>query len=269
MKIRWIDTSCFEIETTQGKRIVTDPYIDECPNHPIAADEVGPVDYVVVTHTHFDHITQLDRFYEEYRCKIMASPIAAMKLLEELDLSGQCMYPMDDGEQLDFGDSKFMRISSHHTIPRRKDRHLVRESVISDILRMEYPISDAHAHLMPNGYWDFSNFYFETADNTRVLFWGGGVDHVDIQKAKSFRPDILLIQIPSNSAEKIAEFVKAVGAPIVIPHHQDSYLASRDVDQMMADYGKTVEMANPASRFLALEPGKWYKFQKEIQVLSD
>lgn len=267
MRIRWIDTSCFEIETSQGKRIVTDPHIDECPNHPITADEVGPVDYVVVTHTHFDHITQIDRFYEEYRCKIMASPTAVMRLLEELDLSGQCMYPMDDGEQLDFGDCRFTRINGHHTIPRRSDRHLLRESAVFESMRKAYPINDSYARLMPNGFWDFSNFFFETADNTRVLFWGGGVDHVDIQKAKAFRPDVLLIQIPSNPAEKMAEFVKDVGAPIVIPHHQDSYLVSGHVDQMMAEYGRMVEMANPASKFLPLEPGTWYGLQKEVSLL--
>lgn len=267
MKIRWIDTSCFEIETDQGCRIVTDPYIDECPNHPITADEIGKVDYIVVTHTHFDHITQLDRFYDQYRSKIMASPITTMKLLEEMDLSGQCMYPMDDGETLDFGDCAFTRLNGHHTIPGRADRHLVRESVISESLHKAFSMEPVYERLMSGGYWDFSNFYFETADNTRILFWGGGADYVDIQKARAFRPDILLMQIPSNSAEKIAAFVKAIGAPIVIPHHQDSYLASRDVDQMMADYASVVEAANPTARFLPLVPGKWYSFQKTVSFL--
>ena len=265
MKIRWIDTSCFEIETNQGRRIVTDPYIDECPNHPVPAEAVGPVDYVVVSHTHFDHITQLNRFYERYRCKIMASPITVMKLVEAMDLSGQCMYPMDDGETLDFGDCAVTRVNSHHTIPARGDRHLARESQIAESLHKQWPPDAMYDRLMSGGYWDFSGFFFETADNTRILFWGGGAGYMDIQKARAFRPDILLMQIPSNPAEKIAEFVKAIGAPLVIPHHQDCYLTTRDVAKMMADYGRVIEAANPATRFLPLEPGKWYTFQKTMQ----
>lgn len=268
MKIRWIDTSCFEIVTDQGIRIVTDPYIDECPNHPITADQVEKVDYILISHTHFDHITQVDRFYEQYRSKILASPVTTMKLLEEMDLSGQCMYPMDHGETLDFGDVAITRLSGHHTIPGRADRHLVRESVISESLHKAFDMNAAYERLMPSGYWDFSNFYIETADNTRILVWGGGADPVDIQRARAFRPDILLMQIPSNKPDAIARFVKAVGAPIVIPHHQDSYLATKDVAQMMRDYAATVEAENPATRFLPLEPARWYEFRKQLTQVS-
>lgn len=261
MKIRWIDTSCFEIVTNQGKRILTDPYIDECPNHPIASDDIGPVDYMAVTHTHFDHITQLDKFFERDRCRIFVSPTSAGKLVEEMDLSGQCVYPLDHGETLDFGDLAVTRINGHHTIPGRKNRHLVRESALcagTDAGSLPY------ASLMSGGYWDFSNFYFETADNTRILFWGGGADYADVQKARQYRPDILLMQIPSNPAEKIAAFVKALGAPIVIPHHQDTYLATKNVPAMMEEFAGTIEGENPASRFCPLEPGRWYEFQKTL-----
>ncbi len=264
MKIRWIDTSCFEIETEQGKRIVTDPYIDECPNHPVTADEVGAMDYLLITHTHFDHITQLDTFFEQYRPKILASPITAMRLLEEMDLSGQCLYGMDDRELLDFEDFAFTRISGHHTIPNRKERHLVRESqIVGSFKSAQMPKS--YERLMYGGYHDFSNFYIETRDNTRILFWGGTLGREDIRKVRDLRPDVLLMQIPSNPPEAIAEFVKVTGASYVIPHHQDTYLASRDVDEMMRQYGSVICKENPQTSFLPLVPGKWYEFRKVLE----
>ena len=265
MKIRWIDTSCFEIETEQGKRIVTDPYIDECPDHPITSDEIQAMDYILITHTHFDHITQLDAYYERYQPKIMASPITAMKLVEQLDLSGQCMYGMDHGEVLDFGSCTFTRIGGHHTIPNRKDRHLVRESEICRGLAGAFPDSDAYQSLMCSGYWDFSNFYIETEDHTGILFWGGTIGPEDIRKARAFRPDIILMQIPSNPPEAVTEFVKEVGASYVIPHHQDTYLRTKDVGKMMLEYGEAINKVKPQMRFLPLEPGKWYEYRKTLE----
>jgi L-ascorbate metabolism protein UlaG (beta-lactamase superfamily) len=267
MKIRWIDTSCFEIQTDQGERIVTDPYIDECPNHPITADEITAMDYILITHTHFDHITQLNQYYDQYRPKILVSPISGMKLVESLDLSGQCIYGMEDGELLDFGNCAFTRISGHHTIPNRKERHLVRESVIAESLGDPLLSEGPYHALMYSGYWDFSNFYIETKENTRILFWGGSVSCADIRKARDFRPDIILMQIPSNTPEAISEFVKTVGASYVIPHHQDTYLKSRDVDKMMEEYGNIICAANPQTKFLPLEPGKWYEFGKVLSRL--
>lgn len=268
MKIRWIDTSCFEIESDEGKRIVTDPYIDECPNHPITSGEVGKMDYLLITHTHFDHITQLDSYFEEYRPKILSSPLTGMRLLEQFDLSGQCIYGMEDGEVLDFGDFAFTRIGGHHTIPNRKERHLVRESILINGMNGVFPDTDTYKTLMYGGYHDFSNYYIETRDNTRILFWGGTVGHEDIRKVRDLRPDVILMQIPSNPPEEIAEFVKAVGASYVIPHHQDTYLGARDVDQMMEDFGKIITKENPQVRFLPLVPGKWYEFRKSLEEVS-
>lgn len=265
MRIRWIDISCFEIESTEGKRIVTDPYIDECPNHPIISKEVEKMDYLLITHTHFDHITQLDSYFEQHRPKILASTITGMRLLEQMDLSGQCIYGMEDGELLDFEDFSFTRISGHHTIPNRKERHLMRESVVLDGLPT---MEGVYKSLMYGGYNDFSNFQIETRDNTRILFWGGTVGREDIRKARDLRPDIILMQIPSNPSEAIAEFVKAVGASYVIPHHQDSYLGVKDVDNMMENFGKIITERNPLVKFLPLIPGKWYEFQKVLAPMA-
>ena len=127
MKIRWIDTSCFEIVTDQNETIVTDPYIDECENHPVSSDEIGKMDYILISHTHVDHITKLDKFYELYKPKILSSTLTSLSLLKEFDLSGQLMYGMDHMERIDFGNIRITRISAKHSIPNRKERHLVRE----------------------------------------------------------------------------------------------------------------------------------------------
>jgi len=227
------------------------------------------MDYLLITHTHFDHIAQLDSYFEQHRPKILCSAITGMRLLEKFDLSGQCIYGMDDGELLDFGDFAFTRIGGHHTIPNRAERHLLRESIVVGDLNGAFPMAGACKELMHGGYNDFSNFYIEAKDNTRVLFWGGTVGHEDIRKARDMRPDVILMQVPSNPPEKIAAFVKAVGASYVIPHHQDTYLGTRDVDSMMEDFGRVISGENPQVKFLPLIPGRWYEFRKSMEPVAE
>ena len=261
MKLRWIDTSCFEIVTNENEVIVTDPYIDECENHPISSDEIQKMDYILISHTHYDHISQLNKFFELYRPKILSSTSSSLSLLKHFDLSGQCMFGMDHLETLDFGNTKFTRISAKHSIPNRKERHLERESKIL----LPDNIDKSYDQLMHTGYNDFSNFYIETKDNTRILFWGGGVTVEQINQAKDFRPDIILMQIPSNPNDKIIEVIKTIGTSFVIPHHHDTYYKTKDVNKMMEELKNDIETNCPYTTFISLEPGKWYTFTKTIQ----
>lgn len=264
MKIRWIDTSCFEIETDQGKRIVTDPYIDECPNHPVSSDEIGAMDYILISHTHFDHISQLDRFFDLYRPKILTGPMNGFSLLKGLDLSGQCLYGMEDREVLDFGDTRFLRLSGKHSIPGRKSRHLVRESEVIGEFKETFSLPKEYLSLMSEGFYEFSNYMIETADNTRILLWGGGVTHEQTEKARGLHPDIILMQIPSNPSAQIAEFVHLCGASYVIPHHHDTYYGSRDVSAMIGEIAEEIRKISPWVKTVDPVPGRWYVFSKEL-----
>ena len=266
MKIRWIDTSCFEIVSDEGDVIVTDPFIDECETATITSDDVGKMDYILITHTHFDHITQVDKYFELYRPKILCSVNTADRLLEAFDLSGQLLYGMDHRESLDFGNTRFTRIAAKHSIPGRADRHFVRESRIG-FPKVEGDDGRIEA-LNRYGYMDFSNFYMETANNTRILFWGGGLTHEQMANAHGFHPDIILMQIPSNPIESIIELVKMTGASYVIPHHQDSYYKTKDVAKMMEEYKAKLEEACPSTKYVTLKRGEWYRFEKKIEKES-
>jgi len=51
MKISWLGHACFLIETSQGTKIITDPYDKTVGYDPIGIDP----DIVTVSHQHFDH----------------------------------------------------------------------------------------------------------------------------------------------------------------------------------------------------------------------
>ena len=54
-KLTWHGHSCFLLETDDGQRILFDPFLDQNPASDIKADEVGELDFILVSHGHADH----------------------------------------------------------------------------------------------------------------------------------------------------------------------------------------------------------------------
>ena len=54
-RLTWHGHSCFMLETGDGTRIMIDPWLDENPAADIKAADVDKLDYILVSHGHFDH----------------------------------------------------------------------------------------------------------------------------------------------------------------------------------------------------------------------
>ncbi len=54
-RLTWHGHSCFTLETGDGTRIMIDPWLDENPSADIKAADVEKLDYILVSHGHFDH----------------------------------------------------------------------------------------------------------------------------------------------------------------------------------------------------------------------
>ena len=70
--IRWINDACYEIRLPDGREVLIDPYIDESPNHVLHMDAEG-ADYVLISHTHFDHVLSLGTIVERFEPQIFGS----------------------------------------------------------------------------------------------------------------------------------------------------------------------------------------------------
>lgn len=55
--LTWHGHSTCSLETDDGTRLVIDPYFDDNPSCDLSVDDVGDVDYILVTHGHFDHFS--------------------------------------------------------------------------------------------------------------------------------------------------------------------------------------------------------------------
>ncbi|HEX2201903.1 MAG TPA: metal-dependent hydrolase [Longimicrobium sp.] len=55
--LTWHGHSCFTLETDEGTRIMIDPWLDENPKADIKTKDVDRLDYILVSHGHFDHFS--------------------------------------------------------------------------------------------------------------------------------------------------------------------------------------------------------------------
>jgi L-ascorbate metabolism protein UlaG (beta-lactamase superfamily) len=55
-EITWLGHSTFRIATPSGKRLLIDPWVMNNPACPDELKDPGPLDAILITHAHFDHI---------------------------------------------------------------------------------------------------------------------------------------------------------------------------------------------------------------------
>ena len=84
VSIRWLTIACFEIRVGDF-RIVIDPCIGESPRAPFGPEVIEGADIVLLSHTHWDHITDLAYVMEKFHCPVLCGELSAPALIEMLN----------------------------------------------------------------------------------------------------------------------------------------------------------------------------------------
>jgi len=74
LSFTWFGHSTFLVTTPQGKRILFDPFLTGNPSTPADKKDPGPVDLILVTHGHGDHIGDLVPVAQKTGAPIVAIP---------------------------------------------------------------------------------------------------------------------------------------------------------------------------------------------------
>lgn len=80
--ITWLGHSAFKIQDN-GVTVVIDPFLEGNPNCPITSKELGPVDIVLVTHDHGDHVGQAVEICRQTGAMLGAVVGTAEKLVQQ------------------------------------------------------------------------------------------------------------------------------------------------------------------------------------------
>lgn len=216
VSIKWLAITAFEMRCG-NMTVVTDPCVTECPATDLTWEDVEVCDIICLSHTHWDHITDIPRLAKKFRPKILCGDQAAMPLVKWLDYNPSLMYPMYPNTELDFGAVKICALYGRHTDQGKDFGELVGQIQCGEICRQDPQISD----MQGLGSMEYRNFLFTLPNGTKILLWGNDPTVEQLNICKALAPDIAIIQ-RATKPEQIgpkADFAAAIGCKVLIPHH--------------------------------------------------
>lgn len=70
-KLRFFGVAAYELVHSNGRHILVDPFLDECPGNPIKSDQLARVDLIVVSHAAVDHLGDTEKIARKHGCPII------------------------------------------------------------------------------------------------------------------------------------------------------------------------------------------------------
>ena len=227
-RLTWHGHSCFSLTTAEGARLLFDPWLDDNPVADIKAAAIESLDYMLVSHGHFDHFDDA----VPIALRTGATLISSFEIVAFAETKGVTKghgMSIGGGYRFPFGYAK-MTPALHGP------------NVSGD---------DSGAYsCMPAGWW------IELNGGTRLYHAGDTALIMDMQLLRD-TVDIALLPIGDNFTMGPADAARAVDMirpKTVIPMHYNTFDLIR---QDPADFQRRV---GTAAEVVTLEPGGTYDF---------
>ncbi len=114
--ITWLGHSAFMFEE-DDLRILIDPFLDGCPTSSVASTELPPIDVVLVTHDHADHVGQAVEICKAHNAKLGAVVETAVRLTDAGVPASQVLNGIgfNFGGSVEYKGASFLLIPAYHT----------------------------------------------------------------------------------------------------------------------------------------------------------
>jgi L-ascorbate metabolism protein UlaG (beta-lactamase superfamily) len=227
-KLTWHGHSCFQLETDSGHRILFDPWLDDNPVADIGSDAIRELDYILVSHGHFDHFDDAVKIARRTGAQLVAIfEIAAYA--EQQGVQKTHGMSIGGGFRFPFGYAKLTpalhggQISGDDTA--------------------------AFSGALPGGWWlDMAGKRLYHAGDTALL--------MEMQLLKG-RVDVALLPIGDNftmGPEDAALAVEFIEPRVVIPMHYNTF------DLIAQDPHDFARRVGDRAQVVILEPGGSHEF---------
>lgn len=276
---RWINCQCFEIKLPSGKTIITDPCYDypENTKSPIAdlfrlkgftTNEINACDYIILNHTHGDHIANLGELIERFSPIIIChSGVAAeiAQVYENMKLTS--IYPVDYDGRYYFDGFRMETFHGEHKPQRFTWRRSMEEG---DVMTQDPRLSRLHTL---GGFFNLN--YLLTLDNGfRIAFIGGTNDGM-AERLRELCPNIALRNKISNdlNVEQAAEdwyrFMAQSHAQFVIPMHFEVWENQEPgfAEQSFRRANEKAKQSGLNCRMLSPKRTQWYQLSMNFSEL--
>jgi L-ascorbate metabolism protein UlaG (beta-lactamase superfamily) len=276
--MRWLNNAGFEIILPGGKHLFVDPWLDEADIYPFPIDQIERMDYVLLTHTHFDHADSIGKIQQKFpKAAIFVGDLSADALCMEYHLNVERLFRVRHGEVYQFDDVKIEAIGARHT-----------ESRNGNYYDKGYCIRKDGSRSPANwfGSMEMLNYRITAADGSRFVVWGGMTTEEQIYRMKEYQGnDIAVMHVsPKQDFTMFSRLVDAIQPKVVIPHHydiwdtlfeknpamkQDAPLPPEQVnaDNILKMIKEQLENNCKNVEFFIPEHHRWYRFGLAVNAL--
>lgn len=276
LSFRWINCQCFEIRLPNGKTIITDPCYDykDNPDTPLAGlfqlkgfktKDLEGCDYVILNHTHGDHIANLGEVIKQFSPKIICHSGVASELArvyEDMELTN--IYPVDyDGTYYFDG----FKLETFHGEHKPQPFTWKRSMEEGDIISQDSRLTRLHAL---GGFFNM-NYLLTFEHGFRMAFVGGTNDGME-ERLRTLRPNIVMRNKLTNEmdVERVAKdwygFMEQSYAQFVIPMHFEVWENQNPgfSDKTFCQANEMAEKNGLACRILSPRRTQWYTIQMNV-----
>jgi L-ascorbate metabolism protein UlaG (beta-lactamase superfamily) len=110
--ITWLGHSCFSLETAAGV-VLVDPFLDDSPVAPVKAADVA-ADFVLVTHGHFDHISDVVAIARRTEATVVAN-FEISHWLQQQGVAAEKVIAMNLGGAVELPFGRVKMTIAHHS----------------------------------------------------------------------------------------------------------------------------------------------------------
>ena len=82
-KLRFFGISAFEITTSNGTKVLMDPYLDANSASPVKTDDLKQVDLILVTHAAYDHLGDACKIAKKFKAPVVCGADVRAHLIKE------------------------------------------------------------------------------------------------------------------------------------------------------------------------------------------
>ena len=215
ISIRWLTIACFEIRVG-GFTVVIDPCIGESRNAPFDASVIERADLILLSHTHWDHITDLKALMDRFHCPVLCGELSAPALIRMLNANPRDVYPVTPNLELDFDAVRVKALFARHT-----DQHRTSAELNDPVRQRPWVNTPQRLECGFYGDLEYRNYLLTTPSGVKLLFWGSNATPEQRAIIRGLRPDVALMQFTKQTPEELAAMAEAGHVKVLIPHHMD------------------------------------------------
>lgn len=280
VSIRAFNTGGFiEIVLPNKKKILIDPsfihydvqtgqWTDKYENG-LTREDITGVDYILLTHSHWDHDLDIGYFVEKCRPLVFCSAFCAEEILKYHHIPYDNLIPVYPNSQYHIEDFTLDVIQSKH--------NSMGARTFEDPCRLaeKAGVFD-HSRCDQLGNMDSVDYMITTNNHFSILMTGGTIVWNNIfDFCRKRHPNLLIRQggVRRNGEQippaEMAELLRRYQAQIVMPFHQEFLIKQKGAEWTREYFRQVAEhlrAADPGMAFVYPETGRWYDIGIDVSL---